>query len=252
MIPPIFHQTWKSSEIPEEWQVAYDSCQKVMSSYTRRLWTDSEMESFVKRNFPDMYDLYMSYPHHIQRCDSFRYMLMYHTGGIYLDLDTVCRQSVEALRSFDVVFAKSPNVNKYVTNSLLMSVPGHPFFKYVIEKLKENKDKYSLFGKHFHVMNSTGPVFFTRVYDAYTKQYGPIPNSYMLSKEEFSGDCSVCADTCTGGKMFTHVTGRSWNSWDSKVLNALMCHWKLVLTLLIILTVSLYVVYKRKTRLRMY
>ena len=87
MIPSILHQTWKNKEIPDQWKASYDSCQRVMASYTRRLWTDEEMEAFVKQNYPEMYDTYMSYPHHIQRCDSFRYMLLYKIGGVYLDMD---------------------------------------------------------------------------------------------------------------------------------------------------------------------
>ncbi len=234
MIPRIFHQTWKNKDIPEEWKGSYNSCQSVMASYVKKLWTDDEMEAFVKENYPDMYDTYMGYTHHIQRCDSFRYMLLYKMGGVYLDMDIACKLSIDPLLTYDVVLAKSPNMGNYVTNSILMSMPGHPFFRYVIDQLKVYKDKFKYLGKHLHVMNSTGPVFFTDVYHEYVKNNGPIQNMYMMTKEEFSGDCSVCSDTCSGGTYFTHVTGRSWNSWDSTLFNALMCHWYIILIIIIV------------------
>jgi mannosyltransferase OCH1-like enzyme len=247
MIPSILHQTWKNTEIPDQWKASYDSCQRVMASYTRRLWTDEEMEAFVKQNYPDMYNTYMSYPYHIQRCDSFRYMLLYKIGGVYLDMDIACKLSIDKLLSYDIVLAKSPNVERYITNSILMTVPGHPFFRYVIDKLKVYKDKYRHLGKHLHVMNSTGPVFFTDVYNQYVKENSLIPNIYLMSKEEFSGDCSVCSDVCAGGKYFTHVTGKSWNSWDTTLYNAIMCHWQKMLLLLIIISIIVYYIKTKKT-----
>ncbi len=247
MIPPILHQTWKNKDVPEQWQGSYKSCQKELAAFERKLWTDAEMEEFVKVNYPDMYETYMGYPHHIQRCDSFRYMLLYKVGGVYLDLDTVCRQSITPLLNYDVVLARSPNMGKYVTNSLLMTAPGHPFFRYVIEQLKNYKDSYGWFSKHFHVLNSTGPIFFTNVYHSYVKLNGPIPNSYVLTKEEFSGNCSVCSDTCSGGTYFSHVVGRSWNSWDSQFFNYFLCNWKMsVLILLVLVAAAVYYLKRRR------
>ena len=248
MIPSILHQTWKNKEIPDQWKASYDSCQRVMASYTRRLWTHDEMEAFVKQNYPEMYDTYMSYPHDIQRCDSFRYMVLYHFGGIYLDLDIACKLSLDELLKYDIVMSISSNIGQYFTNAILMIKPNHPFFRYIIDHLAEYKDSYSLFGKHLHVMNSTGPIFLTKMYEKFVETNGKIENFHIMNKDEFSGDCNVCSvNKCVGGKYFTHVTGNSWHAWDSTFYNAIMCNWQKMLVLFIIIAIILYYVKTKKT-----
>ncbi len=251
MIPRVLNQTWKTKDIPSQWTGSYNSCQTVLASYEKKLWTDDEMEQFVKTNYPEIYDTYMGYTYHIQRCDAFRYMLMYKNGGIYFDLDIACKASIEPLLNNDIVLARSTNVESYLTNSIIMAVPGHPFFRYVIDKLPQYKDKYSMLGKHLHVMNSTGPMFITEMYNQYVKENGEIPRMYIMSKEEFAGDCNVCStDRCAGGKYFTHVTGKSWNSWDSTLYNAIMCNYIWIIVFIMLAVVIYMYVRKRSPKSR--
>ncbi len=249
MIPPILHQTWKSKDVPANWRGAYESCQSALSSYTKYLWTDDEMNEFVKRVFPEVYNVYISYPYHIQRCDAFRYMVLYHYGGIYLDLDIGCKLSLDSFLEYDLVLSRSSNFGNSITNSLLMIKPGHPFFRYIIDNLDKYKDSFSLLGKHLHVMNSTGPLFLGKMYKKYISEYGPIPNMYFLTNEEYAGDCNVCnVNTCKGGEYFTHVGGNSWHAWDSTLYNIIMCHWMTILAILIVIPLYIYLSKKYKTK----
>ncbi len=247
MIPRVLNQTWKTADIPDQWKASYDSCQTVLASYTKKLWTHDDMEEFVKINYPDIYDTYMGYKYDIQRCDAFRYMLMYKNGGIYLDLDIACKLSIEDLLSNDIVLSRSSNVGKYFTNALLMTVPNHPFFRFVIDHLFEYKDSHMFLGKHLHVMNSTGPIFLTKMFDKYVKENGDIPRLYILGKEEFSGDCNVCSvNKCEGGKYFTHVTGNSWHAWDSTLYNAIMCN-SVSIFIFLLFAIGLYMYFTKKS-----
>ena len=47
------------------------------------------VNEFVKKLFPSYYNMFISYKENIQRCDIFRYILMYYYGGIYSDLDVI-------------------------------------------------------------------------------------------------------------------------------------------------------------------
>ena len=107
MIPKIIHQTWKNERIPEHWKEGVDSCKGLHPAYKYILWTHATMDAFVKREFPRLYSTYRAYPHPIQRCDAFRYMVLYKMGGIYLDLDTVCKKALAPLLKYDLVLAKS-------------------------------------------------------------------------------------------------------------------------------------------------
>jgi len=221
MIPKIIHQTWKTTTIPEKWKQAADSCKQLHPDFQYILWTDQAMDSFVKQEYPVFYKTYTAYAYHIQRCDAFRYLVLYKYGGVYMDLDMICNKKLDDLLQHEVVIAPSINVGNVFTNSFFMSVPQHPFFKYCIDQLPAHKDTYQYFGKHNHVMSSTGPLFLTNR----LKEYGKIKKGRFLSNGEFNGDCSICNETaCKGGVYFTHIAGNSWHELDSTLYNFVLCN----------------------------
>jgi mannosyltransferase OCH1-like enzyme len=97
-------------------------------------------------------------------------------------------------------------------------------------------------------MNSTGPLFVSKMYKKYVSENGPIPNMHIMTRKEYAGDCNVCRlSTCSGGQYFYHVDGNSWHNWDSTMYNVLLCHWmKIVVLLLVSFTVVFY--YRKSQR----
>jgi len=230
MIPRIIHQTWKTTAIPTEWKNAVEICKRLHPDYTYMLWTDDSMKTFVKETYPEVYPTYASYPHQIQRCDAFRYLVLYKYGGIYLDMDIICKKPLDFLLKYDAVFARSSNVGTCYTNSFFMIIPSHPFMKYCIAQLPSHSSNYACCGKHLHVMNSTGPYFLTNMCEKYT-----VENSYILSNDEYAGDCNACTTGfCAGGEYFRHIRGQTWNSYDSLFYNFCMCNFKWLIPVFII------------------
>jgi mannosyltransferase OCH1-like enzyme len=250
MIPKIIHQTWKTLDVPEEWTDAVESCKNKHKDYKHIIWTDEMMENFVKKEYTDFYDTYMSYPHNIQRCDAFRYLVLYKYGGIYLDMDIICKKKMDSLLEHDLVLTKSSNVENSYTNSFYMVIPNHPFIKFCIDNLPNYVNSFYYFGKHIHVMNSTGPVFLTKMVDKYGEKN--IKNIYILANDEFAGDCTVCnEDTCQGGTYFSHTIGQSWNSWDSLFYNFCFCNYKKIIVVLLLLITTYYIFFKRNKVFKM-
>jgi len=242
MIPKIIHQTWKTNDIPNNWKNAVESCKKKYNDYQYILWTHETMETFVKNEYPDFYNVYMSYKNDVQRCDSFRYLILYKYGGIYLDLDIVCKKNFDILLKYDLVIARSPNNKFQITNSFYMATPNHPFIKFCINNLPSYKDSFKYFGNHWHIMNSTGPWFLTKMINKYGESN--IKNIYILNNDEFAGDCNTCnEDSCKGGIYFRHIVGNSWHSLDSKFYNLLLCNWYIILITIFILIIIL--IYKK-------
>ena len=126
-----------------------------------------------------------------------------------------------------------------------MVLPNHPFIKYCIDHLGEKINKYQYFGKHLHVMFSTGPAFLTNMLN----NYGKIKNLYILTKQEYSGDCSLCNEnTCKGGTYFRHIPGNSWHEIDSTIYNFLLCNKKKILSGILICLVIFVLCNQKKTR----
>ena len=226
MIPKIIHQTWKNKNIPDEWKDAVNSCKTIHKDFKHIVWTHETMDKFVRKYYSEFHKTYKSYKYDIQRCDAFRYLVLYKYGGIYLDMDIICNKSLNKFLHYDLVLARSSNVETSFTNAFFMVVPNHPFFKYCIDHLSENINNFQYFGKHLHVMYSTGPSFLNNMINV----YGKIKNTYVLTKKEYAGDCNVCnEDICNGGTYFTHIPGQSWNEIDSHIYNFLLCNHKKIL-----------------------
>jgi len=112
-----------------------------------------------------------------------------------------------------------------------MVMPQHPFMKFCIEQLPNYAQSFVFLGKHNHIYNSTGPLFLTKI----IAKYKNIPNIYVLSNEEFAGDCNACnLNKCEGGVYFNHIVGKSWHSWDSTLYNLLLCNYKWLIVLVVL------------------
>src|SRR6201986_68484 len=135
-IPKIIHQTWKSAVLPEHFQMLADTWKEYQPDWQLMLWTDEMNRDFIKTNYPHFLNNYDGYPSHIQRADAIRYFLLYHYGGVYVDLDFECLQNIqELLTDEDCVFGLEPNEHckrfgreKIIGNAFMAAIPSHPFF----------------------------------------------------------------------------------------------------------------------------
>jgi mannosyltransferase OCH1-like enzyme len=247
MIPKIIHQTWKNNEIPDNWKDAVNSCKKINNDFEYILWTHESMEEFVAQYYPEFLNTYTSYKHNIQRCDAFRYLVLYKYGGVYLDMDIICKKNLSDLLQYDIVLSRSANIDASFTNAFYMVIPNHPFIKFCIDNLPNYVNSWSFFGTHLHIMNSTGPMFLTNVINKYKLKN--IKNMYILKNEEFAGDCNTCNENkCIGGIYFSHIVGRTWHEWDSTLYNFCFCNYKKIIIAIILVIVVCYFVFFRNIK----
>jgi len=178
MIPKIIHQTWKNTTIPEEFAGYQKKLIELHPDWEYRLWTDEQNLEFVKQNFADFYEVFIRLPKNIMRADVIRYLIMYKIGGLYLDLDYEMIKPFDLL-NFDLVLPYNRQIkygDRYdgIGNCIFASAPGHKFWEYIIDDLKNTKDyeaKFkSLSGKPYVPKNTTleeaitGPAFVTKIF----------------------------------------------------------------------------------------
>ena len=72
LIPAVVHQTWKTADIPQQWQAAQQSCIDLHPGFHFRLWTDEDARALIARDLPELLPTYDSYPFNIQRADAIR------------------------------------------------------------------------------------------------------------------------------------------------------------------------------------
>ena len=222
-IPKIIHQTWINTTVPERWSTSQKSCLYYHPSYEYWLWTDSIARNFIKVHYPWFLNTFDSYPYPIQRVDAVRYFILYHYGGIYLDLDLVCHKPLDPLLAVPGWLRLTSPVG--VSNDSMGFAKHHPFLKHLIYRLQKTAHTYIV--PYATVMFSTGPMFISCAWiqwinKGFSRDEGRIytldPHSFESAFEE--------------DRFFTSVGGSSWHGADADAIKAIISNLALIITLL--------------------
>ena len=190
-IPKIIIQTWKTKEIPIKYQGLVDSIKFNNRSYEYKFFTDSDIEEFLKNNYPEYYKTSQNLPILIQKIDFFRYIAVYHYGGFYFDLDMTGLYPLDELLQHDCIFpideiiqpnmCKAKRFKNFCDNKMFYLLgqyafaasPKHPFIKLLIDTIHGNLHRYIrnyVPNSEDYVYLTTGPDFVTNLYMNYANK----------------------------------------------------------------------------------
>jgi len=201
VVPKIIHQTWKDEHIPKKWRTEVEFTKWLQSEFTWRLWTDGEMRGFIGAEYPWFLETFDSYPYPIQRVDAARYFILYHYGGIYLDLDVGTRKALFPLVRHSAVIPRTKPIG--FSNDVMVFAKNHPFLHLMIHNLEKYKGWY---GSHFlTVMCSTGPIFLDMMFAEYENK----SEIRVLKHHNYGNN--------PGQSFFTHKIGNTWHEKDDGV-----------------------------------
>ncbi len=197
-IPRLLHQTWSdANQLPEEIRLSIERLRKLNPEWSYKLYTDSDVETLIGECYgPAILAAYRSIcpSYGAARADLFRYLCIYHHGGVYLDIkSTVDRPLAEIIRPDDQYLLaqwdqtpESPHRGWGVHPALagipngeyqqwhVIASPGHPFLRRAILKVLSNLQHYWPRRKttgQKGVLAMTGPI-------AYTLAIQPILNQH--------------------------------------------------------------------------
>lgn len=173
-IPTILHQTWKTSELPEQFARFQDTWRKHHPRWEIRLYDDADCRRLVVADYPELIELYDALPTNIQRADLFRYLVVHRFGGVYADLDMECYRSIEPLlagrscvfgteATFGEALRRNLNYRSpyQVANCIFAASRGHAFFRLLLDRIRLPTDGAC---SDDQVEETTGPRFLTRVF----------------------------------------------------------------------------------------
>ncbi len=176
-IPRIIHQVYEDSAGPPEYLLDVSKTWKEkMPHWEYRFWDKQAIEDFLQSIFPDHIPHYRSFPFDVQRWDAIRYLILYHFGGLYVDMDYECIEPLDVILGDStccIGMEPAANALRYnkpfiVGNALMASTPKHDFFKNLIKATFSDHEPPK--NKTFYVPNTTGPFMITRLYQMYSEK----------------------------------------------------------------------------------
>lgn len=183
-IPKIIHQAALDPKIADNIELL----KRLNKGWDYRLYEDRDCRKFVGEvygsDFLDAFDRFGS-DYGAAKADFFRYMLIYETGGVYLDIKSTCLAPLDTVLRDDDHYilahwadgaGRHPEygVEDEFQQWHVIARPKHPFLKAVLSDVKRNIDRYDPasdgVGK-IGVLKLTGPI-------AYTKAIAPLLGLY--------------------------------------------------------------------------
>jgi len=210
-------QTWKSNEIPSHYINFIQKIRQLNPSANHLFFTDSDIIRFIKDKMPEYYETFINLKYKIQQIDFFRYLAVYHYGGVYLDLDTDINLPFDDLDTsvcnFPIEIRNQTDDSFLLGNYAFYAPKGDPFIKHIIdniydppiskEEIEFAQDNHTDNKEHVYVYYTTGPELVTRAYWSYEDR-----NSIkLLEPEPYHNDCF--------GKYGRHCSYGSWKHPDS-------------------------------------
>jgi mannosyltransferase OCH1-like enzyme len=197
--------------------------------WTYRLWTDKTMRDFIVSEYAWFIPQYDGYKTPIQRVDVWRYFALYHFGGLYVDLDIVCKRRefiayFKMIEHEDVVLPKTKDGNgidgQDISNCFMLSAPHSKFWPHVFDRLQDpykNAQPYmatvAYMSKYYDVIFSTGPSLVSASYYSYPDKANiyVIPAAFVQPLDD-----TKPKPHSTRESIVKIIEGNSWHPKDVK------------------------------------
>ncbi|KAH8711956.1 nucleotide-diphospho-sugar transferase [Phaeosphaeriaceae sp. PMI808] len=223
-IPRVIHFIWfqnlyptheGASQIPTSSSRAPELCREFNPSYEIRLWNATSAREFLSSEYAWFLPVYDGYRYPIQRIDALKYFVLYHYGGVYMDLDISCRRPLDPLLSFAAWFPEASPLG--VNNDLMAARAKHPIVERMTTQL-ERHDKNWLF-PYLTIFYSTGPQFTSDILKEWVEHVREIESRTGLktpNADSFSILPQIYySETHT---FFGHSPGGTWHGTDVAVV----------------------------------
>jgi len=181
MIPKIIHQTWKDKNLPPIiYKLVSENISFLKSNgYEYMFWTDDMILKLISEEYPNFYNIYKLARTGVQKGDIARIILVYHYGGIYIDLDVLVLRDFKEIidmNSDKLYISYEPsgqtkalyNSDKYICNAFFAANKNNNMLKILLNNIPEYIKNYTenIFQK-FDIFG--GSYFKTIIEDPFNK-----------------------------------------------------------------------------------
>lgn len=183
-IPKIIHQTFKSEKLPflTRWHIS--RFRKKNPDYGYEFYDDARIERFLEQEYDvQTLELYQRLNIGAAKADFFRYAVLLKKGGVYLDIDSSIKGSLNNFIKPDdtAIISEEGNPGLYVQWALVYAA-NHPFLQRTMELVCDNI-KHNRYPHDVHKM--TGPTAYTNAINQCLAEHPDTP--YRLLGVDYNG-----------------------------------------------------------------
>lgn len=172
-VPRALHQIWVGGAVPDVLAGYADGWRRLHPGWGYRLWGDDDLGWLENREVFDQARRIV--PGHAVgqfRADVARYELLWHYGGVYVDLDFEPRLPIDdLLDGGPFAVEEAPG---YLANGLIGVPPGHPAMRRAIDRLPRSCRTRA--GQS--AARVSGPAFFTALLQP--DEFRALPREWFL------------------------------------------------------------------------
>lgn len=232
-IPHRLHQVFfgkRLEELPVEMQANIQYIRQLNPDWDYHLWAEEEAEEFILQHYGEgilHYYRLISPVYRAAQSDFFRYLLMYHSGGAYMDIKATMSQPLDTmLLDTDryilyhwnndqdgpyTGFGRYPDLpaEQYpygeYPQGFIFTAPGHPILRAVLLEAMRRLDAYSPFREGiglWGVLRTTGPIMYTQTIERIRPQLPKASYRWLRCAEVLGLKISIYEDA--EGGAFAH------------------------------------------------
>ena len=255
---------WKDRAVPPQFRALVASVREHQPDYEYRLWTDEDIDAFVRERAPQFLDAYTKLGRRIEQIDFARYLILREIGGAYFDLDMVSIRSIDPLVATNRIVLGlecsehtqqfRPQPARIICNALMISPPGEPFWLELMQHIVGHYGDWRWWW-HRGPVYRTGPMALTSFVDSLpdgaTSRLTILPSCAFFPMSDhwndghvvngfdsISRDCESFDDTYAV-HLWSHSWLPPWVQWFNLHKKYVLVTGALALGLLLYLAVSL-------------
>lgn len=163
MIPNIIWQTYKTpiNDIPNYAKECIQSWHINNPEYQHFYMDDESAASFILQEYgEEWHSIFLNCKIGVMRGDIWRYLIIYKHGGIYADVDTLCKYPASTWIKPSYDFILAPESEKKFCQWTFAAAPGSPIMKAVIDEMKIRLKNID-YTKPDFIHDTTGPHLWT-------------------------------------------------------------------------------------------
>jgi alpha 1,6-mannosyltransferase len=220
LFPPyMFWTIERSSKLTRAEKTLRQKCERMNPNYQAREYDNEASRSFVEDKFPEFLSLYDGLDKPVMRADMWRYLILFHYGGVYFDLDVECLKPIDhwgadvhsssprnkttpirAMVGIEFRDTEGPftSLLQFVQFTMAADV-GHPIFYRAVQLINETVSNIRVGGPSVgDAEYVTGPKIFTRAVVEYLVKLGRLTDDQVImsaNKVLFVNDTTITKGT---------------------------------------------------------